>query len=343
MPSFSVVQAGSGAIGHNIGTPMISVRDVHKRFGSFHAVRGVGFEISAGQVVGLLGPNGAGKSTTVRMIAGLLPPSEGSVAVDGFDSVAASMSVRRRLGYLPENTPLYSEMPVGAYLGYRASLFGLPRSRRRRAVDEVIERCWLKEVRRRRIGTLSKGYRQRTGLAAALVHDPRVLLLDEPTSGLDPAQVVETRRLIRELSGNRTVIIVSHQLPEVERTCDRVIVMARGRVQADGSPATLVASQSGSSVACVVEVRISPEAARLTLSAVPGVERVDVHVLPDGWCSCRVTPTAGAGDLREALARALGAAGVPLRELHAQTPSLEEFYIRLIERAEAGDSSGVAA
>jgi len=313
---------------------MISVRDVHKRFGSFHAVKGVRFEIGAGQVVGLLGPNGAGKSTTVRMIAGLLPPSEGSVAVDGFDSVSDSMSVRRRLGYLPENTPLYAEMPVEAYLGYRASLFGLGVGERRRAVGEVIDRCWLKEVRGKRIGALSKGYRQRTGLAAALVHNPRVLLLDEPTSGLDPAQVVETRRLIRDLSSQRTVVVVSHQLPEVEKTCDRVIVLARGRVQADGSPASLVSGSTGGRGACVVELKASAERSREVLGGVAGVTEATTQPLDATWTRARVAASAADVDLREAIAQACVAAGVTLRELHRETPSLEEFYIRLIERAE---------
>lgn len=322
------------AIGHNIGTPMISVRDVHKRFGSFHAVKGVRFEIGAGQVVGLLGPNGAGKSTTVRMIAGLLPPSEGSVAVDGFDSVADSMSVRRRLGYLPENTPLYAEMPVEAYLEYRASLFGLGVGDRRRAVGEVIDRCWLKEVRGKRIGALSKGYRQRTGLAAALVHNPRVLLLDEPTSGLDPAQVVETRRLIRDLSSQRTVVVVSHQLPEVEKTCDRVIVLARGRVQADGSPASLVSGSTGGRGACVIEMKAPAERCRELLGGVAGTAEVTTQPLDATWTRARVAASAADVDLREAIAQACVAAGVTLRELHRDTPSLEEFYIQLIERAE---------
>lgn len=323
---------------------MISVCDVHKRFGSFHAVRGVRFEIGLGQIVGLLGPNGAGKSTTVRMIAGLSPPSQGSVRVDGFDCVAESMSVRRRLGYLPENTPLYSEMPVGAYLDYRASLYSMTRTARKRSVAEVIERCWLTEVRSRRIGALSKGYRQRTGLAAALVHDPRVLLLDEPTSGLDPAQVVETRRLIRELSGSRTVILVSHQLPEVERTCDRVIVLARGRVQADGEPATLARGSSGASSVCQLEVRSTPTAIRSLLVELPGVASVDATAMEDGWCRCRVTPGVPGSDLRESIARACVAAHLDLRELHVATPSLEEFYIRLIERAESsGEPVGAAA
>ena len=323
---------------------MISVRDVHKRFGSFHAVRGVRFEIGAGQVVGLLGPNGAGKSTTVRMIAGLLPPSEGSVAVDGFDSVADSMAVRRRLGYLPENTPLYTEMPVAAYLGYRAALFGLSRGERRRAVGEVIERCWLREVRHRRIGTLSKGYRQRTGLAAALVHDPRVLLLDEPTSGLDPAQVVETRKLIRDLSGNRTVVVVSHQLPEVERTCDRVIVLARGRVQADGSPATLVAKSTHGAGVCRVEARATPEELDRALRNVPDAASVKTSPLEAVWSTGHVAPASDGIDLRGAIGHACMAAGLTVRELRRESPSLEEFYIRLIEQAEAGDAgAGVAA
>ncbi|MBN8646129.1 MAG: ABC transporter ATP-binding protein, partial [Planctomycetes bacterium] len=192
---------------------MIRLRQVEKRFADVRAVRGVTLDIERGQVVGVLGPNGAGKTTTIRMIAGLLPPSAGTVEVDGLDSVADSLAVRARLGYMPESSPLYPEMRVRSYLAYRAGLYAMRGRAAREAVERVIDRCRLGEARSRRIGTLSKGFRQRVGLAAAILHDPAVVILDEPTSGLDPAQVVEARELIRELSGRRTMLIVSHILP----------------------------------------------------------------------------------------------------------------------------------
>ncbi|MBX3385148.1 MAG: ATP-binding cassette domain-containing protein [Phycisphaeraceae bacterium] len=220
---------------------MIEATEVHKYYGRFEAVRSLSFRISTGEVVGLLGPNGAGKTTSIRMITGYLPPSSGRIAVCGKDTISHTLAARQNIGYLPESNPLYPEMRVRDYLTFRARLHGVRASKRQSAIAKTLDRCWLSDVSRKRIGYLSKGYRQRVGLAAALIHNPPVLVLDEPSSGLDPTQILETRRLIRELAKDRTVLVSSHVLPEVERTCDRVIIMARGRVRADGHPARLLA------------------------------------------------------------------------------------------------------
>ena len=307
-----------------------------------HAVRGVSLEIHAGQVVGVLGPNGAGKTTTIRMIAGLLPPSAGVVSVNGLDSVADSRGLRAQMGYMPESSPLYPEMKVGSYLRYRAGLYAIRGRDRRAAVDRVIDRCHLAEARDRRIGTLSKGYRQRVGLASALLHDPPVVILDEPTSGLDPSQVVETRSLIRELSGKRTMLVVSHILPEVERTCDRIVVFARGKVRADGAPAELVSRHSGGGWRCAVEVRgAAPVGAGGSigvpgaLASLTGVSRVEATATNDRWTRCVLAFEGVHEDPRPAIHAACVRAGLELRELRHATASLEEFYIRLIESADA--------
>ena len=316
---------------------MIELDRVHKRFGRTHAVRGVRLDVPRGQVVGILGPNGAGKSTTIRMITALLPPTRGAVRVDGLDTLDHSRDVRARLGYLPESNPLHPEMPVRCYLAFRARLFGVARSARRAAIDRAIERCWLSDVARRPIGHLSKGYRQRVGLAAALLHDPPLLILDEPTTGLDPSQIAETRRLIRELAGDRTMLLVSHILPEVEKTCDRIVVFARGRIQADGAPETLLRSVS---TGYLVEARPDEGAAPISaaaLRAIEGVAGAEATPIDDGWTRLTVTPGADR-DLREPIARTCAAQRWIVRELRPETASLEAFYLRLLDRADADDA-----
>lgn len=328
---------------------MIRLEHVYKTYGSVNAVNGVSLTITPGQVVGLLGPNGAGKSTTVRMIAGVVPPTAGRITVDDLDTVRHSRKVRRRLGYLPESTPLYPEMKVRDYLAYRASLYGIGGSKRTRAVDYAMQRCFLADVRTRRIGQLSKGYKQRTGLAAALVHDPRVLILDEPTSGLDPAQVVENRKLIRSLAGERTMIVVSHMLAEVERTCDRIIILARGSVQADGPPAELLATAGGPNLRrYIVELRGGPNELRRLFHSLPGSLPVELKELPDGWRRCvvafgRTHDGETIANPQEAIGRACAGAGMLIRELRSESTSLEEIYLRLIERAQSGAGRGAAA
>jgi len=310
---------------------MIAVRDIHKSFGKVRAVRGVSFDLVPGQVAGLLGPNGAGKSTTIRMVTGFIPPDRGGIRVGGHDTINDSIAARRQIGYLPESAPLYTEMSVHAYLDHRARLWSMPRPARLAAINRSVDRCELATVRHRRIGQLSKGFRQRVGLAAAILHDPPVLILDEPSNGLDPTQIVHTRRLVRELAEGRTVLVSSHILAEVERTCDRVIVIAAGQVRADGPPADLLRKASGG--ACLVEYKepvtasLKPADPAWLRAALPAA-RLSPTLLPDFWTRVRIE---GLPDPREAIATAATAARIPVRELHLETPTLERLFIDLIE------------
>ncbi len=213
---------------------MIHVSQLTKYYGDYAAVRNVSFEVPKGQVVGFLGPNGAGKTTTLRILAGYLTATSGRAVIDGLDVFWRPVEVRRRIGYMPENCPLYSEMRVVEYLRFRGGIKGLHGRDCRRRVEEVLRRCWLADVRRQLVGTLSQGYRQRVGLADVLLHNPPVLILDEPTAGLDPGQIRETRKLIRELGQEHTILLSTHILSEVEVTCDQAIIINRGRVAAAG-------------------------------------------------------------------------------------------------------------
>jgi ABC-2 type transport system ATP-binding protein len=214
---------------------MIVVEKLTKYYGEYPAVRGVSFEVPRGRVVGFLGPNGAGKSTTMRILAGFLTATSGRASIAGFDVFRDPIEVRRRIGYMPENCPLYPELRVDEYLKFRAGLKGLNWGERRKRIDYVVERCWLSDVRRQLVGTLSKGFRQRVGLADALLADPPVLILDEPTAGLDPTQIRETRKLIRELGSEHTMLLSTHILSEVEMTCDTVVIIAQGQVAEHGT------------------------------------------------------------------------------------------------------------
>jgi ABC-2 type transport system ATP-binding protein len=214
---------------------VIEVRHLTRYYGDYPAVRDISFEVANDSIVGFLGPNGAGKSTTMRVLAGYQTATSGHATIDRYDVFRDSLEVRRRIGYMPENCPLYPEMRTAEYLTFRAGLKNLHGSAARKRVDYVVKQCWLTEVRRQLIGTLSKGYRQRVGLADALLSDPPVLILDEPTSGLDPAQIRETRKLIRDLGKDRTILLSTHILSEVEMTCDRVIIINRGRIAASGT------------------------------------------------------------------------------------------------------------
>lgn len=319
---------------------MVVVDDVHKWFGSVHAVRGVSFELPAGTVAGLLGHNGAGKSTTIRMIAGYITPDAGRVSIAGHDMTEQRLQATRQMGYLPESTPLYPEMPTKDYLEFRGRLFGLSREARRKRVDEVIERCWLKDVRLRRVGQLSKGYKQRVGLAASLLHEPRVLLLDEPTSGLDPSQVRETRDLVRELAEDRTMLISSHVLPEVEAICNRVIIFAGGKVRAAGGVQEL--ARSTGAAGYVVEAKLDASRAgdtgaallalREAMMRVSGVSDVSMTSLAEGWTRVDVQASRESGDLREAIARSVPNGGL-VRELRPKAASLESIFMRVLEQA----------
>jgi ABC-2 type transport system ATP-binding protein len=324
---------------------MIVAHQISKRYGRVRALEPLDLELPAGQIAGLLGPNGAGKSTTIRILTGSLPPDTGDAWIAGHSVVGDPVRARQHLGYLPESAPVYPEMSVDGYLWFRARLAGVHASIRRVNCDRVMDRCGLLSVRARRTGSLSKGYRQRVGLAAAMVQDPSVLILDEPTNGLDPTQVRDLRGLVRELAAERTVLLCSHILPEVERTCDRVIVLIGGRVRADGRPSDLGVALArrgsgtgGPTYTAEVQIRVgTPDPAGVgALRALPGVQ--DVGVDDDGpedatagWRRVSIRGANGAGDLREAIARALAGAGLVVRELRPPAASLEDLFVDLVE------------
>ena len=223
---------------------MIEALSLSKSYGPVDAVRGIDFRIEDGQVVGLLGPNGAGKTTTMRMLTTFLPPSGGTATVAGFDIRRDAEDVRRNIGYLPETPPLYLELTVKEYLSFVAKIKGIPRKQLQTSIDRMVDSCGLRDVYHRLCGQLSKGYRQRVGLAQALIHQPKVIILDEPTSGLDPAQIIEIRSLIRQLKGKHTVVLSTHILPEVSETCSRVIVISKGRISIQGELSELTKDKS---------------------------------------------------------------------------------------------------
>src|SRR5213595_2773192 len=252
---------------------MIKVEGLTKRYARTLAVDNISFEVEKGQIVGFLGPNGAGKTTTMRVLTCFLPPTSGSASVAGFDVLEQPLEVKKRIGYLPETPPLYPEMEVSEYLTFVGRLKGLSGADIGRRVDEVSERCVLGDVKTKLIGKLSKGYRQRVGLAQAIIHNPEVLILDEPTAGLDPKQIIETRKLIKELAGDHTIILSTHILPEVSQTCQRVVIINKGRVVAIDTPDNLTARLRGSET-MYLQVDASGADAGASLGRVPGVTRV---------------------------------------------------------------------
>ena len=254
---------------------MIEVQHVTKRYGPVAAVNDVSFRVEAGQILGFLGPNGAGKTTTMRVLTGYLPPTEGTATIAGFDVIEEPIEAKRRTGYLPETPPLYPDMTVREYLTFVARINGLSASQRRPRIDEVMERTSVGDMADRHCGKLSKGYRQRVGLAQAILHNPDVLVLDEPTAGLDPKQIIETRELIKELAGDHTIILSTHILPEVAQTCERVVIINEGRVVAEDSPDNLTGRLHG---AVTIQLQVDTLGADPTdtLQAVPGVASVSV-------------------------------------------------------------------
>lgn len=314
---------------------MIQAQDLSRRYGAFTAVDGVSFEVDEGEIVGILGPNGAGKTTTIRMMTGFLPPTRGRVMVGGHDLFAEPLPARRQIGYLPENVALYTEMRVEEYLGYRAELEGMRRDTAREAIGNAVERCLLTEVRRQIIGTLSKGYRQRVGLAAAILHRPRVLVLDEPTVGLDPKQIIAIRELIRELGRERTLLLSTHILPEVELLCHRVLIIDRGRLIDQGTPEALRERFRGDAVLRVTVKSAPPDAAE-QLAALPGAKAV--RALEDEPGRFAVE-SAGGTDLREAVFDLAVARGWVLLELAEKKASLEDVFVRLTTRDAAPEAA----
>ncbi len=308
---------------------MIEVRNLSKHYGGRRAVQDISFSIAEGEIVGFLGPNGAGKTTTLRVLTCYHPATSGGATVAGYDVLTESKQVRRVLGYLPETTPLYPEMRVREYLHFRGKLHGLARAERGRAIERVTERCWLSEVIGRPIGQLSKGYRQRVGLADALLHNPKVLVLDEPTVGLDPTQIRETRGLIRGLAEDHTVLLSSHILPEVEATCERIIVIHRGRIVASGATSEL-RERVAEGARIVLECKAPAQEAHAALQQTPGVSDVRTEAV-NGWTRVTLSTT---GDAREAAAQAVISRGWALRELRRDAATLEEFFVRIVANAD---------
>jgi ABC-2 type transport system ATP-binding protein len=313
---------------------MIEAQELTRKYGEFTAVAGVSFAVPEGEIVGILGPNGAGKTTTIRMITGFLPPSSGRVTLGGRDLFGDSVAVRREIGYLPESVALYPEMRVEEYLDYRGRLEGMERGAIRTRIGQTIERCLLTDVRRQVIGTLSKGYRQRVGLAAAILHDPKVLVLDEPTVGLDPKQIVAIRELIRELGEKHTLLLSTHILPEVELLCSRVLIIDRGRIVAEGSPATLRERFQGKAVVAVElagDAAGAPEVAE-ALAQIEGVEDVRRDAEQAGRFAL---DCAQGADPRAAIFRLAVERGWTLVGLAAERASLEDVFVRLTTRDQA--------
>ncbi len=303
-----------------MGTPMIQVQNLTKYFGPVRAVDNVTFDVEKGEIVGLLGNNGAGKTTIMRMLTTYLPATRGIARVAGFDVMNDSMKVRECIGYLPESIPLYNEMRVEEYLNYRARLKGVDRKTRPVRVAEVLGKCRIREVSRRLLGTLSKGYRQRVGLADALVAHPPLLILDEPTDGLDPEQKAETLAMLRDLSGKQTVLLSSHMLAEVESTVQRVLIMRRGNLALARKMVDLETD-----AVIVIEVRGPLDKVLSVLKATDGVETVVSHPLGDGLHSYTVR-TAQAADLREKLFTRLVEQGWTLRRLDLRRRSLQDRW-----------------
>ncbi len=305
---------------------MIQVRDLTKQYAGRVAVDRLSFEVATGEIVGFLGPNGAGKSTTMRILSGYMPATSGSALVAGLDVFRESLAVRRKVGYMPEMAPLYLDMRVKEYLHFRAELKGLSGRDLRVRTGEVMDLCSITDVRRRVIGNLSKGYRQRVALADALIHRPELLILDEPTNGLDPAQIRHVRELLRGLREHHTILLSTHILHEVEQTCDRVIMIHQGRIQANDTPRNLARGLRASSLVHV-ELRCGPEAAE-AFESLPGVRKVIPGKNAEGWRAFALRVESQT-DVREAVLDLATARGWRLRELHRQLPSLEDVFVEL--------------
>ncbi len=321
---------------------MIEVQNLTKHYGAFTAIRDVTFNVAPGQIVGFLGPNGAGKSTAMRILACFMPASGGTARVAGYDVFSQSMDVRRRIGYLPENVPLYTDMRVAPYLDFVAEIKGVPRATRKRRVAEVMDKCLISDVQFRLIGKLSKGYRQRVGLAQAIVNDPQVLILDEPTIGLDPQQITEIRALIKSLAGEHTVILSTHILPEVSMVCSGVIIIDKGRIVAQGPIDSLV-EQFFPVSRVQVEIAAPPAAARDALRTILGVLDVRDVLTSDGTAAFAVE-AARDRDVRGEIFQLATDRRWPLLELRRVGMTLEEVFIRIVAGEEtAAETEAPAA
>ena len=305
---------------------MIKVENLTKRYAGVTAIRDLSFEVEKGEIVGFLGPNGAGKSTTMRILSSYMPATSGRASIAGFDVFSQSMQARQHLGYMPENVPLYTEMRVTEYLNYRAALKEITGARQRERVGDVKELCALKEVENRIIGTLSKGYRQRVGLADALLHSPDLLILDEPTIGLDPNQIRQVRELIRNLGKHHTILLSTHILPEVEMTCSRVVIINRGKIEAADTPENLVNAMRAAG-GIRLEARVGADDAVAEIGRLAGVKEVSVET-EDGW-SVFTLRTDSHSDPREELWRLATDRRWSVRELSRRRATLEDVFVEM--------------
>jgi len=306
---------------------VIEVQNLTKRYGRFTAVDDISFRVERGEILGFLGPNGAGKTTTMRILTGYMPATEGKAVVAGFDIFEQPVEAKRRTGYLPETPPLYPDMTVAEYLAFVAKIKGVPSGDRKQRIKAVMERTWITDMADRLCSKLSKGYRQRVGLAQALIHNPDVLILDEPTAGLDPKQIIQTRQLIKDLAGDHTVVLSTHILPEVSQTCERVVIINNGKVVAVDTPDNLTSRLRGSETMYIQVDGANGDPSTL-LSRVAGVTRVVEADRHDGAIGYEVNSEQGR-DVRRELAQAVVSSGFGLLELRPMRLSLEQVFLTL--------------
>ena len=311
---------------------MIKVENLTKRYAGQPAIQDLSFEVGKGEIMGFLGPNGAGKSTTMRILSSFMPPTSGRASIAGFDVFDQSLQARAHLGYMPENVPLYNDMRVTEYLNYRAALKSVPHRRIAERVGDVKELCGLKEVEKKIIGTLSKGFRQRVGLADALVHEPDLLILDEPTSGLDPNQIRQVRDLIKNLGKQHTILLSTHILPEVEMTCSRVIIINRGRIEACDTPENLL-GRIRTAGGVIVEAKVGHDDGAEELRKIAGVR--DVTVSTDGDWQVFALRVEANTDVREEVYQLASARQWTLRELSQRRATLEDVFVEITHPDEA--------
>ena len=309
---------------------MVTAEHLHKTFGRFTAVKDATFSIEKGEIVGFLGPNGAGKTTTMKMLTGYLPPTAGTASIAGYDIIDNPLEARRHMGYMPENVPLYDDMRVYEYLDYRARLKGICGKSVRNEIGEVIEKCGLEPKRKTLISTLSKGYRQRVGLADALLGNPDLLILDEPTNGLDPNQRRQIRELIRALSENHTVILSTHILHEVEMICNKVIIIDQGEIKAADTPENLTANLRAAGRVSI-EYKGDLDTVIQELEAFEPIKKVITEETEDGWHRLLVRAEPGT-DSREKAASIIATHGYPIRHIYRHIPSLEDVFVEMTRR-----------
>jgi ABC-2 type transport system ATP-binding protein len=307
---------------------LIEVQDLTKTFGERTAVDHISFTVNKGEILGFLGPNGAGKTTTMRVLTGFLPATSGTAKIGGFDVFEDSIEVRRRIGYLPENPPLYTDMSVGAYLDFVARIKNVPAEKRANRIDDALAKANITDKRDELIKRLSRGYKQRVGIAQALVHDPDVIILDEPTVGLDPKQIIEVRHLIKSLAGNHTIILSTHILPEVSMTCDRVVIINRGKIAAVDTPANLTTQLKGGQH-IRIEAQADEKSMRETLKEIPGVGNVSTESVGSSGVLAATIESLPGHDLRSQIAAKIVGKGWPLLELRGVSLSLEEIFLQL--------------